>query len=304
MALPNGSDTTSAAAAAEEYARVMAEMTHRLRVLRLENGNPSLRQIAEDSDGEVAPATVSKAFSGQWLSREDQLVAIVRVLLTPRDDNRRLTTLVPVTHPGVGIWRKRWRRLYLLRTTAPPALHQPREEPEPTAAFEPNVVLEPNVAEPPAVGRRPLLLIARDCGLVLDTHGHHTFGQPNVVRIELPAATAQQLWTVEPSGVPGEVVIISGSNGFALDSTTDAERPRLVTWWELHKAPWQRWRLQRSANGLAFTVQAVHSGKFLTARGDSQPGWQPWFKDQADSAAQEWLFALPHDPTHSAWSAA
>ncbi len=111
----------SEAAATGEYNRLMSVMTHDLRELRFETGYLSLRQIQRGSGEMVSVATAGKAFNGGWLSREDQLMAVVRVLLSPRNAKGEVEvdSLVPETHQDLMAWRKRWRALALLRAAVP-----------------------------------------------------------------------------------------------------------------------------------------------------------------------------------------
>ncbi|HET9383163.1 MAG TPA: RICIN domain-containing protein [Streptomyces sp.] len=142
------------------------------------------------------------------------------------------------------------------------------------------------------------MIIARDCGLALDTAlGNQSGNRPHLWP---PHADRHQLWFLHPSGVPGEVLIVSAANGLALDSTTDSHAPELLMW-EPHAEPWQRWRLRKSPDGAAFEVQAVHSQRFLTASEAAERKWRPWFKDRSCTWAQQWIFALPHggDPAES-----
>ncbi|MFG1807321.1 RICIN domain-containing protein [Streptomyces sp. NPDC049040] len=142
----------------------------------------------------------------------------------------------------------------------------------------------------------PFLIIARDCGLALDT-GQAV--EPRSKPILLPPhADLHQLWYLHPSGVQGELLIISAANKLALDSTTDSDQAELVMW-ETNKEPWQRWQLHKTPDGAAFEIQAVHGRRFLTAAADFQSGWNPWFGDRFFKRSQQWIFGLPHggDPT-------
>lgn len=142
----------------------------------------------------------------------------------------------------------------------------------------------------------PFLITARDCGLALDT----AFGNQSGKRPHLwpPHADRHQLWFLHPTGVQGEVLIVSAANGLALDSTTDSHNPKLLMW-EPHAEPQQRWRLKKSPDGAAFEVQAVHSQRCLTAHDKAERGWRPWFEERRSTWSQQWIFAIPHggDPT-------
>lgn len=142
----------------------------------------------------------------------------------------------------------------------------------------------------------PFLIIARDCGLALDT------GLDNRPRARPllwpPHADRHQLWFLQPSGVAGEALIVSAANGHALDATTNSEQSELVMW-EPNAEPWQRWKLNKSPDGAAFEIQSMHNRRFLTVSGDAEPRWHPWFEDRLFNWSQQWIFALPHggDPT-------
>lgn len=142
----------------------------------------------------------------------------------------------------------------------------------------------------------PFLLIARDCGLALDTGRGNQSG--SVPHLWLPHADRHQLWFLHPSGIKDEVVIVSAANGLALDSTTDSQQASLIMW-EPHTEPWQRWRLKKAPDGAAFEIQGVHTQRFLTASDSAENGWTPWFEDRNFVWSQQWIFALPHggDPT-------
>lgn len=137
----------------------------------------------------------------------------------------------------------------------------------------------------------PFVIIARDCGLALDTARSTRAGDKP--HLWPPHADRHQLWYLHPSGVPGELLIVSVANGLALDSTTNSERPELVMW-QTNAEPWQRWRLHQSPDGAAFSVEAVHNRRFLTAGEEFERGWRPWFDDHHSTWAQQWIFALPH----------
>ncbi|MET9346147.1 RICIN domain-containing protein [Streptomyces termitum] len=137
----------------------------------------------------------------------------------------------------------------------------------------------------------PFLLIARDCGLALDTAlGTRAGDKPHLWP---PHADRHQLWFLLPGGAPGETLIVSAANGLALDSGADSGQPELVMW-QPHREPWQRWRLQQSPDGAAFSVEAVHSRRFLTADDRSERGWRPWFEDHHAKWSQQWILSLPH----------
>jgi len=62
------------------------------------------------------------------------------------------------------------------------------------------------------------LIINGSCGLALDTAFGTELGA--VALMWPPHGHQQQLWELRPSGIAGEVLIISVANGLALDATT------------------------------------------------------------------------------------
>jgi hypothetical protein len=137
----------------------------------------------------------------------------------------------------------------------------------------------------------PFLIIGRACGLALDTAWRNQQGdEPH---LWAPHAERQQLWLLRPSGVKGEVLIVSADNGLALDSTRDTQKPNLLMC-EPSTEAHQRWRLKKSPDGAAFEVEAAHNQRLLTAAADFKPTWKPWFDDRRSIRAQQWIFALPH----------
>lgn len=137
----------------------------------------------------------------------------------------------------------------------------------------------------------PFLLIARDCGLALDTARRSTAGAPLLWG---PHGLSHQLWTLKPTGTAGEVYIVSEANGLVLDSGHDSQDPRLWMW-EQHGRPWQRWRLERTPDGVGCLIQACHSGRYLTAHDESVREWKPWFEDRDPTKmSQQWLVTQPH----------
>ncbi|MCI4061176.1 RICIN domain-containing protein [Micromonospora sp. R77] len=96
------------------------------------------------------------------------------------------------------------------------------------------------------------------------------------------------MWTLRPSGVEGEVLIVSESNGLALSA---APHPEMR---EPDGSPSQRWRLSGTPDGIGYTVQSMGNHLFLTLNEDADTGWQPWFEARHGRIPQQWLFALPY----------
>jgi hypothetical protein len=97
-----------------------------------------------------------------------------------------------------------------------------------------------------------------------------------------------------PSGVAGEVLIVSTANGLTLDATVPTSGDVHPVMWEVHREPWQRWRLEDGPDGIGYLIQSVHSRRYLTMNEDAKPGWCPWFEDRHVRQAQQRLLALPH----------
>lgn len=138
----------------------------------------------------------------------------------------------------------------------------------------------------------PYLLIARACGLALDTAFGVELG--NKPHLWPPHGLRHQLWYLRPSGVSGEVIIVSAVNGLVLDSTRNITDDPHPVMWEQHGEPWQRWRLTDVPDGGGYLLQSVYSTRFLTANERSERGWEPWFEDRHAYQSQQWVVALPH----------
>lgn len=140
----------------------------------------------------------------------------------------------------------------------------------------------------------PFLIIARACGLALDTALRSTAGEPHLWETHgLP----QQLWALKPTGVAGQVYIVSVANGLVLDSGPDSADPALWMW-DQHGKPWQHWQLEKTPDGVGCLIQAPHSGRYLAAHEKTVHEWKPWFEDRdPTSLAQQWLLTQPHSYT-------
>ncbi|WP_410812176.1 RICIN domain-containing protein [Micromonospora sp. 067-2] len=132
----------------------------------------------------------------------------------------------------------------------------------------------------------PFVIVARSCGRCLDTA--HAADPNHGVIVWAAHGKPQQLWTVKPSGVKGEILIVSASNGLALDA---APHPEMR---EPDGSPSQRWRLSGTPDGVGYTVQSMSNQLFLTTNEDAENGWQPWFEPRHGGMSQQWLFALPY----------
>lgn len=104
-------------AGAVDYDGLMTAMTNDLLKLRFDTGYLTVRQISRGSGGVISGSTISKAFNGGWLSREEHLLILVRVLLSPRNAKGLVDPedLVPESHKALVPWVRRRRRLALLR---------------------------------------------------------------------------------------------------------------------------------------------------------------------------------------------
>ncbi|MFE9191055.1 RICIN domain-containing protein [Micromonospora sp. NPDC007208] len=145
-------------------------------------------------------------------------------------------------------------------------------------------------------GRRreagPFVIFARSCGKGLDTA---YAAEPNHGVIVWAAhGQPQQLWTVQPSGVQGEVLILSASNGLALDATDQRSEDPHPEMREPNGSPSQRWRLSGTPDGVGYRIQSASSHLFLALNESAENGWQPWFEPRRGDMSQQWIFALPY----------
>lgn len=263
------------------------ELTRQLVQLHRDAGQRSLRKISEaiaeieDRADQVSHDTIGAMLNGTRVPKWEKLELVVTVLARKS-----------VHHPDVDETVRRFHALWIAadgfaRGEVPPPSPTPVLAPKQPSPESERSGTPDNLTW---AEDRPFLIIARLCALVIDAAGHNVPTWPGEPLLKPLDASYQQLWRVRPSTVPGEVLIISAANGFALDSKHEGT-PELVMWGDIHQAPWQRWRLQRSPDGLAFTIRAVHSGKFLTVNEKTVPDWRPWFEDRSESRSQEWIFA-------------
>ena len=140
-----------------DFAAERAALCRDLVALQIARGNPSLRTIAGHSSGAIGYTTVSKVLTGTTLLTQEQLLAVVRVLLS-LDHDGRLTggKLVRLDDPTLTPWRTRWQTLAHLHRhtrTAPPAPPAPEENGAPsTPQDEPSAAGEPAGAPHSAAG--------------------------------------------------------------------------------------------------------------------------------------------------------
>jgi hypothetical protein len=139
------------------------------------------------------------------------------------------------------------------------------------------------------------MIINRSCGLALDTALGTDMG--TAPHMWPPHGHQHQLWELRPSGVPGEVIIVSAANGLALDATVPTTGDIKPVMWEINREPWQRWRLEDSPDGVGHMISSAHNRRYLTIGENAEPRWQPWFEDRRGHASQQWLLALPHGRT-------
>jgi hypothetical protein len=140
----------------------------------------------------------------------------------------------------------------------------------------------------------PFLLIARCCGLALDTGKKSNNGVRPI--LWSPHGDRHQLWYLRPSGHEDEVLIASADNGLVLDATEQVHPKRLVLW-EAHGKAWQRWRLAPTPDGAGYFIASTWCDRVLASReGTIQPG-QLSLADRDGDRRQQWLLATPHGET-------
>jgi hypothetical protein len=138
----------------------------------------------------------------------------------------------------------------------------------------------------------PFVIIARACGLALDTAFATDMGAQPI--LYPPHGRVHQQWVLRSSGSKGEVAIFSVDNGQALDATVPNEGDIHPVLWESNNEPWQKWRLEPSADGLGFLIQSVHNRRYLTAAENSAPKWNPWFASRDGNFGQQWMLTMTH----------
>lgn len=142
----------------------------------------------------------------------------------------------------------------------------------------------------------PYLITNRSSGLALDTA--HQWDLGSRVATWPPHAHPHQLWYLRPSGIQGEVTIISAANSLALDSTRETSSDVRPLMEEPNGETWQRWRLEATADGIGYLIKSPHSGNYLTlteeARNHLDGPWAPWFSPREGKSSQQWIFSLPY----------
>jgi hypothetical protein len=141
----------------------------------------------------------------------------------------------------------------------------------------------------------PFLILPRGCPFALGVGAGSDSGtRPELQQFE---GRSSQLWFLDPSGIQGEVFIVSAANKLVMDSGTDPANPHLVLW-ERHGEPWQRWRLELDPDGSAYFLRAAHSGRYLIAPENYEEGWTPWFETRDPAKRhQRWVLATPYGGT-------
>ncbi|WP_097922044.1 tetratricopeptide repeat protein [Streptomyces sp. wa1063] len=99
------------------YTQALASFTEDLGALRIDHGNPSLRDIEKraPSGRPLSISALSEVLNGKRLASRDFLIALVQVLITYDDSHQRPASL---NDPRLEPWRARWRELQILKNTA------------------------------------------------------------------------------------------------------------------------------------------------------------------------------------------
>ncbi|MET7697022.1 WD40 repeat domain-containing protein [Streptomyces sp. NPDC005485] len=99
----------------EDFPQQLRHFAADLRKLRIDQGSPTLRQIANRAVAErrLSATAVSEAFNAKRLPRQDFVMALVRTLLSYDHDGRKQA--ITRDDPRLSDWRIRWQRLEHLR---------------------------------------------------------------------------------------------------------------------------------------------------------------------------------------------
>lgn len=84
-------------------------------------------------------------------------------------------------------------------------------------------------------------------------------------------ALPHQLWYFQKTEHPNQYLIVSVSNGLALDARTGREVPRQPVMWSRHGQSHQRWRLHPTDDGAACFVESVRTGHVLDVPWEAGP---------------------------------
>ncbi|WP_405931435.1 WD40 repeat domain-containing protein [Streptomyces sp. NBC_00827] len=105
----------STGADAEDFPQQLKNFAADLRRLRIERGNPTLREIERRAVAEraLSASAVSEVLNAKRLPRQDFVMALVRTLLAHDHDGRERA--VARDDPRLNTWRTRWQRLEHLR---------------------------------------------------------------------------------------------------------------------------------------------------------------------------------------------
>ncbi|WP_425503739.1 RICIN domain-containing protein [Sphaerisporangium rubeum] len=140
---------------------------------------------------------------------------------------------------------------------------------------------------------RPYLIIARQCGFALDARLHHELGSSPL--LWPPHAFPHQLWYLRPRRLSGETIIQSVAHKFALEESRKDGQDLAMS--QKNGEAWQRWRLEPSADGVAYFIRSVCNDRYLTIYGTSEPvtpGWGPWLeREKREDLSQQWILAIP-----------
>ncbi|MBD0741322.1 tetratricopeptide repeat-containing protein [Streptomyces sp. CBMA152] len=99
----------------DEFRRALAVFAKDLEALRIDHGQPSLREIEKNAPvaRPLSVSAVSEVLNGKRLPGRDFLIALVQTLCA-HDDPRRQP--VSLSDPRLDPWRVRWRELQLLKS--------------------------------------------------------------------------------------------------------------------------------------------------------------------------------------------
>lgn len=110
-------DSTSPRQQTNAFALALASFAEDLEALRIDHGNPSLRDIKKRAPvgRPLSLSALSEALNGKRLPSRDFLIALVQVLISYDDSQQRPASL---NDPRLEPWRIRWRELQILKNTA------------------------------------------------------------------------------------------------------------------------------------------------------------------------------------------